>query len=145
MNRRQFIFRAGIGATGFALGGRSASPMEREAFSRESRGQTEPAEGWRTFEITTRVDVLQASATTRVWLPTPLAATPYQKTFGDTYHAAGGRTVMIETNANEPDVLGAEWQDGNPAVLTLTSRVATKGHAANLTMPTVPPPRDLSS
>src|SRR5260370_11931078 len=53
--------------------------------------------------------------------------------------------VMSETNANEPDILGAEWEDGNPAVLTLTSRVATKDHSANLSAPTVPPPRDLSS
>src|SRR5882672_9685585 len=98
MNRRQFIFRAGIGATGFALAGRSASPTERETFSRAARAQTEPGDRWRAFEITTQVDVLQASPTTRVWLPTPLAAAPYQKTFGDTYHAAGGRTVMIETN-----------------------------------------------
>src|SRR4029077_20222531 len=87
-------------------------------------------EPWRVFEITTRVEVLQPSAaTTRVWLPTPLPAPPYQKTLGDTYHAAGGRTVMIETDANEPDILGALWEDGNPAVLTLASRVTTKDHA----------------
>jgi transglutaminase-like putative cysteine protease len=142
MNRRQFIYRTGIGATRFALAGRSLSAMKHAA---ASHAQPEPAERWRTFEITTRVEVLQASPTTRVWLPTPLPAAPYQKTLGDTYHAAGGRTVMIETNANEPDILGAEWQDGNPAILTLTSRVATTDHAANLGTPTVPPPRDLSS
>jgi transglutaminase-like putative cysteine protease len=133
MHRRDFIVRGGLAAAGLALPRRSA------------RAQPNPAERWRTFEITTRVEVLQSSPTTRVWLPTPLAVAPYQKTLGDTYHAAGGRTVMIETNANEPDILGAEWADGNPAVVTLTSRVATKDHAANLAAPTVPPPRDLSS
>lgn len=80
-----------------------------------------------------------------MWLPTPLAAAPYQTTFGDTYHAAGGRTVMVETGADDPDILGAEWEDGNPAVLTLTSRVATRDHHADLSAPTVPPPRDLSA
>src|SRR5262249_33858577 len=83
--------------------------------------------------------------TTRVWLPTPLAAAPYQRTAGDTYHAAGGRTVMIETNADEPDILAAVWENGNPAVLTLSSRVATRDHAVDLTTPAVPPPRDLSA
>jgi transglutaminase-like putative cysteine protease len=133
MIRRHFIVRGGMAAAGLAL-------------SRASRrAEADVAERWRTFEITTRVEVLQSSPTTRVWLPTPLPEAPYQKTLGDTYHAAGGRTVMIETNANEPDILGAEWEDGNPAVVTLTSRVATRDHAANLAEPTVPPPRDLSS
>jgi transglutaminase-like putative cysteine protease len=119
--------------------------MEREAFSRAPAAQADGGDRWRTVEITTRVEVLQASPKTRVWLPTPLPAAPYQKTLGDTYHAVGGRAVMIETKASEPDMLGAEWENGDPAVLTLTSRVATKNHAANLRMPTVPPPRDLSA
>ena len=67
---------------------------------------------WRTFEITTRVQVLQPRGATRVWLPTPLAVAPYQKTMGDTYHPGGGTAVMIETNANEPDILGCSWDEG---------------------------------
>jgi transglutaminase-like putative cysteine protease len=133
MHRRDFIVRSGLAAAGLAVSRRSpAAPPNGP-------------ERWRTFEITTRVEVFESSPTTRVWLPTPLPTAPYQKTLGDTYHAAGGRTVMIETNANEPDILGAEWENGNPAVLTLTSRVATKDHAANLAAPTVPPPRDQSA
>jgi transglutaminase-like putative cysteine protease len=138
MKRRELFRHAGFAAAGWAIASR-----EREAFGRTS-AQADRAARWRTFEITTRVEVLQPSATTRVWLPTPLAAAPYQKTLGDTYHAVGGRVVMIETNANEPDILGAEWEDGNPAVLTLTSRVATTDHAVNLATAAVPPPPDLS-
>jgi transglutaminase-like putative cysteine protease len=52
---------------------------------------------------------------------------------------------MIETNANEPDILAAVWENGDPAVLSLTSRVSTHGHAIDLTSPSVPPPRDLSA
>jgi transglutaminase-like putative cysteine protease len=133
MNRRDFIHCSGLATAALAL------PVPARLLA-----QPEPAGRRRTFEITTRVDVLQASDVTRVWLPTPLAAAPYQQTMGDTYHAVGGRTVMIETNANDPDILGAEWENGNPAVLTLTSRVATQDHAANLDAPTVPPPRDLT-
>jgi transglutaminase-like putative cysteine protease len=64
---------------------------------------------------------------------------------GDTYHAGGGSVVMIETNANEPDILGALWDTGVEPVLTLTSRVATRDHAANLATPTVVPPPDMSA
>ena len=46
---------------------------------------------------------------------------------------------MIETNADEPDILAASWDAGDEARLTLTSRVATTGHAADLTRPGVRP------
>ena len=134
MKRRDFLIRTGLGAAAVAIGDRARALVQPSAET-----------GWRTFELTTRVEVLQASNTTRVWLPTPLPSAPYQQTAGDTYHAAGGRTVMIETSTNDPDILAAVWEAGNPAVLTLTSRVSTRGHAVDLTSPSVPPPRDLSA
>jgi transglutaminase-like putative cysteine protease len=70
----------------------------------------------------------------------PLPAAPYQQTLGDTYTAQGGRVVMVESE--ELDILTAEWAEGIEPVLTVTSRVATSGHAANLVTPTVPPPLD---
>jgi transglutaminase-like putative cysteine protease len=133
MNRRDFIGRTGMAAAGFALAD----------FSRLLAQST--IERWRVFEITTRVNVLEPSGLTRVWLPTPLAVAPYQKTLGDTYYAGAGRVVMVETNENEPDTLTATWDAGVEPSLTLISRVATTGHAANLTTPTVPPPADLTS
>jgi transglutaminase-like putative cysteine protease len=145
MDRRQFV-RAGCTAVACGLAARAEGATLPRAQRDGALSRTrEPQHGSRTFEVTTRVEVLQSSATTRVWLPTPLADAPYQKTLGDTYRAVGGRTVMIETNANEPDILGAEWEDGNPPVLTLTSRVTTSGHVVDLDAPSVPPPADLSA
>jgi transglutaminase-like putative cysteine protease len=132
MRRREFLRSAAFTAAGMAWS-RSSS----------SRTQSSPPR-WRTFEITTRVEILQSSPTTRVWLPTPLPDAPYQRTLGDTYHAVGGRAVMIE-RVDEPDTLGGEWEDGNPAVLTLTSRVATTDRAIDLATAAVPPPADLSA
>ena len=131
MNRRELLRRAGA-AAGLGL----LDP-------RMLLGQPSETERWRTFEITTRVEVRKPSGQVRVWLPTPLAVAPYQKTMGDTYHAGGGSVVMIETNENEPDVLGAAWDEGVDPVLTLTSRVTTRDHAVDLSMPTVPPPSDI--
>jgi len=96
----------------------------------------------RIFEITTRIEILQPSGPTRVWVPTPLAAAPYQETLGDTYHLGeDGRSVMVENE--DVDMLVAEWPAGAAPMLTLTSRVATMGHAANLTEPTIAPPLSL--
>ena len=51
MQRREFLRTAGLGAAGAALG-RPAWPRSLEA---------PPAEGWRTFDVVTRVEVLQPS------------------------------------------------------------------------------------
>jgi hypothetical protein len=120
MNRRDFLYRAGMTTAGLALRGQARLPAQGEAAR------------WRVFEITTRVRVMQPRGATRVWLPTPLAVAPYQKTMGDTYHPGEGTAVMIETNANEPDILGCSWDEGVEPVLTLVSRVATKDHHVDL-------------
>jgi transglutaminase-like putative cysteine protease len=133
MTRRELFRRAGA-AAGLGI-------LDPRTLFAQAAGSGQ----WRTFEITTRVEVRQASGPTRVWLPTPLAVAPYQNTMGDTYHAGGGSVVMIETNENEPDMLGAVWDAGVQPVLTLTSRVATRDHAVDLTTPTVAPPRDMAS
>ena len=96
-------------------------------------------DGWRTFEIVTRVEVLEPSGPTKVWLPTPLASAPYQKVMGETHRAGNGHVVMVDKDPNEPGMLAASWDAGEPAVLTLTSRVATRAHAADLTKPAAPP------
>jgi hypothetical protein len=133
MNRREFLGRTAMAAAALPLGSRG------RAFPQPDTTR------WRVFDITTQVLVQRPRGATRVWLPTPLAEAPYQKTMGDNYHPGGGTAVMIETNANEPDMLGCSWDEGIEPVLTLVSRVATTGHAANLARPTVSPPADLSA
>jgi hypothetical protein len=118
MNRREFLVRTGLTAAGMAIGPR--------AFAATEVGR------WRTFEITTRVRVLEPRGVTRVWLPTPLASAPYQHTMGDNYHPGDGTAVMIETTVNEPDMLGCSWDEGVEPVVTLVSRVAVGDAAVNL-------------
>src|SRR5262249_45282225 len=38
---------------------------------------------WRTFEITTRVEILEPAGVTRAWLPIPSVKSDYQKPLGD--------------------------------------------------------------
>ena len=77
-----------------------------------------------------------------MWLPTPLAVAPYQKTLGDTYHIDAGTVSMVERETL--DLLVAEWPDGAEPILTLTSRASMKPHAIDFTTPAVPPPKDFS-
>src|SRR5262249_6827208 len=56
------------------------------------------ATGWRTFEVTTRVEVLKPSGATHIWLPAALIhETPYQKTISNHFAADGG-TAKLTTD-----------------------------------------------
>jgi transglutaminase-like putative cysteine protease len=107
--------------------------------------QASEPERWREFEITTHVEILQPAGRTRVWLPTPLAVAPYQKTLGDTYRAEGGIIEMVERPDLALDMLVAEWPEGTTPLMKMVSRVATTDRAADLTTPTVPPPADFKT
>jgi transglutaminase-like putative cysteine protease len=114
--------------------------------SHRAFAQPDERDGWRQFEIVTRVEILQPDGITRVWLPTPLVDAPYQRTSGDTYRADGGFVEMIERPAEGIDVLMAQWPAGHAPILKLTSRVATRDHhTVDLTTPSVPPPVDMRS
>ena len=68
MNRREFLTY-----TSGAVVGASLSRMD-QAFALDPMPVV-----WRTFEVTTRVEVLKPSGSTRVWLPAALlGATPFQ-------------------------------------------------------------------
>lgn len=127
MNRRDFLKAAGAVSAGLAL------PNARRLF-----GEDLKADPWRTFEVTTRVEVLKPSGMTRVWLPAALLReTAYQKTLANTFHAEGGSAELVE-GKSDLDALGivaAQFPSGAPPVLTLTSRVSTRNRAVDLSAP----------
>ena len=73
MDRRSFLK---TGATSLVAAG-LARPLA--ARSAETSGGTK----WRTFEVTTRLEILKPSGPTRGWVPMPLMPdTDYQKSLG---------------------------------------------------------------
>ncbi len=126
MKRRDFLRAAGIVSAGAALPGAASVFAGWEA----ENG------GWRTFEVTTRVEVLAPSGTTRIWLPAALTRpAPFQRTLANSFHAEGGTAKLFE---NKPDSLGivaAEFPAGVQPAVTLTSRIATKDCAVDLSAP----------
>ncbi len=93
-------------------------------------------EGWRTFEVTTRAEILQSSGSTRVWLPAGLIQeTPFQRTLSNEFSAEGGTARIVTGKADALGIIAAEFPAGVKPVLTLTSRVATKNYAVDLTAP----------
>jgi transglutaminase-like putative cysteine protease len=93
-------------------------------------------ERWRTFEVTTRAQILKPSGTTRVWLPAPLIQeTPFQKTLSVKYQPEGGAAKMIESKPDALGIIAADFPSGVSPVLTFTSQVATKNYAVDLSAP----------
>ena len=91
------------------------------------------AQGWRTFEVTTDVDVLRSSGRTRIWVPVPLIAdTAFQKTIGTTLRCHGAETRTYKSATESLGILTAEFPSGSKPALTLTSRVVTRDWAVDL-------------
>lgn len=91
---------------------------------------------WRTFEVTTRVEVLKPAGTTRIWLPAALRAeAPFQKTLSASFHAEGGTAKITEDNPDALGIIAAEFPSGVSPVLTSTTRVTTKNFAVDLSAP----------
>jgi len=92
--------------------------------------------GWRTFEVTTRAEVLKPSGATRVWLPAAmLGETPFQRTQANDFKVEGGTANLVETKADGLAIVVAEFPaDVKPSV-TLTSRIATKNYEVDLSRP----------
>ena len=93
-------------------------------------------DAWRTFEVTTRVQVLKPSGATRVWLPAALLnPTPFQKTLANNFTAEGGSVKMIESKADSLGIVAAEFPAGVKPILTVTSRITTKNIMVDLSVP----------
>lgn len=127
MNRRTFL-KTSTTFTAVA----AASTWSRVAPpARADQKEFNPQPGtWRTFEITTRVEVLQPTGVTRVWLPIPVVNADYQRTLGDRW-SGNARVMQAITEAKYgAGMLYAEFADGETApVVELTSRVRTQSRA----------------
>jgi transglutaminase-like putative cysteine protease len=125
MNRRDFLRSAGIVSASLAI------PRTARLFA-----ESATPDRWRTFELTTRVEVAASSGATRVWLPAGLnKETPYQRTLANRFHAEGGTAKMVESEAGALGIIIAEFPAGMKPVLTLISRIATRNYAVDLAAP----------
>jgi len=123
MNRRDFLQSGGIASVSLAF-----TKAER-LFS-----QVTTLDRWRTFQVTTRVEVLKTSGTTRIWVPAALISeTPFQKTLTNTFNCEDGTAKMVESKTDALGIIAAEFPAGARPILTVTSQIATKDCAVDFT------------
>ena len=115
------------------------------AFVKASRllPQVTTADRWRTFQVTTYLEVLKPSGTTRIWVPAALISeAPFQKTLSNTFHCEGGTAGAVENKSDALGIIAAEYPAGVKPVLTVTSQIATKDYAVDLAAHGKPPKAD---
>ncbi len=101
------------------------------------------ANDWRTFEVTTIVQVLKPAGTTRIWIPAALVRpTAFQKTLANEFKAEGGTAKLTESSSDSLGIIAAEFPAGVTPLVAVTSRITTKDLAVNLSAPGKPPKAD---
>ena len=83
MRRRSFL-QAGAAASALTV-------LPRFGFAQQLPFDPKPA-GWRTFEVTTRVEILKPQGASRAWIPVPAVESDYQKVIGSSWSGNGSCT-----------------------------------------------------
>ncbi len=126
MNRRNFLESAGAVCAGLAV--TKSIPAFADA--------VQSGAAWRTFEVTSRVEVLKPSGVTHIWLPSALIRdTLFQRTHANKFSAEGGSAKFTKDKQNALGIISATYPANGKPVLTLTSHVSLKNYAVDLSAP----------
>ena len=91
---------------------------------------------WRTFEVTTRVEILNSRGVTRVWLPVPAIKAEYQIPGDNKWSSNAKAAKLVDDGKYDARMLYAEFADGEKApVVELISTVKTQSRAIDWSKP----------
>ena len=87
---------------------------------------------WRTFEVTTRVEVLKPAGPTSAWIPLPSVESDYQQPLGNHWSGNAGEAHVVRDGKYGAAMLYAAWgaNEAAPAV-EVTSRFSTRDRATS--------------
>jgi len=133
MDRRNFLKATGVLTSAALMGPRlaNAAPMTAPAFN------PSPANGWRLFEVTTRIDLAKATSATRVWVPLPsIDAADWIKTMGNNWKSNAAAVSIQQEPTYGAKMLMAHWEAGEATpVLEVKSLFTTRDRAIDLSRP----------
>ena len=121
MNRREFLGGAAVLAT---------FPWRR-LLADDVQSSQAP---WRTFETTTRVEVVKPEGISRVWLPLPMGGdTDWQRALGNTWNGNAKKMEAVKVGRESAAMLYAEWASGSESpFVELKSKFTTRDRAVDL-------------
>ena len=122
MRRRSFL-QAGVAAS-------VVGSLPRFSFAQQLPFDPQPG-AWRTFEITTRVELQFPDGVSRAWVPVPSVEGPYQKVINNAW-AGNASTRLVSDGKYGANMVLAEWSPSEKApVLEVVSRFATQNRAVD--------------
>src|SRR3954447_21018429 len=130
MNRREFLKQGFTVSAAVVLG----------SVPRVARGASVSTAPWRTFEVTTRLEVTEAVGVVRAWVPVPLmGTTEYFQREPDRWTGNFKSAQVIPYDQYGTGMVFAEWAADEPApVLEVTSRFRTRDRQIDLSHLPVP-------
>lgn len=147
MTTRRDLLKAGALA-GLSAG--AAAVLSRAAFAQaagtpaasEARVFAPTVGNWRSFQITTTVEILKPSGKVQAWLPVASFSNPDWFKPGENTWTTNAKTAKIVRDARSgADMLHVAWAEGEPAPkVELISRATTRDFAVDLTKPGKPAP-----
>jgi len=129
LNRRDWLaWAAGSAAAAGAAAPARAADQQRAFAPR-------PGE-WRTFEVTTTVEIAEPKGATRVWVPLPSVDGPYQQSLGHQWSGNANTTRSSADPRYGATMLVAEFDAAQSAPrVSVTSTVRTRSRATDWQRP----------
>ncbi len=121
-------------AAACALSGLPSFALAQASTSTAARRFEPQAGPWRTFEVTTRVDLADAKSASRVWLPVPSVNTDWQRSLGSSF-SSNGTSRMTSDGAEGARMLYTEFAAGVTPFVEVTSRVQTQSRFVDIAKP----------
>ena len=122
--RRQIlqVFSSALASSSSAMFAQSPAPQTERQFA--------PAAGqWRTFDVTTRVNILKKTGKTKVWIPVPSLNNAWQKTLANS-HSSNGNSRMHKDAFEGALMLYSDFDASvEKPFLEITSRVLTQNRS----------------
>jgi transglutaminase-like putative cysteine protease len=92
-------------------------------------------DAWRTFEVVTNLEIGKPEGKAQAWIPIPAVhEADWIRPLGNTWKTEAKAAVSRDPRFGA-EMLHVEWADGDPADVEVTSRVATRSRAIDLSMP----------
>jgi transglutaminase-like putative cysteine protease len=128
-SRRQFLSNSVV-----ALAGSTLPAINFAATAEVAERSFSPVPGnWRTFEVTTRVDIAKPQGSTRLWLPIPSVNSDWQKSLESSY-SSNGAAKMEDDDTYGAKMLYVEFSESEAKpFVELTSRIQTQNRAQDWT------------
>jgi transglutaminase-like putative cysteine protease len=127
MNRRAFL----KASTAVPVVAAAAQLPGLASIGRAQQKEFDPRPGaWRTFEITTRVEVLNPRGVSRLWLPVPSVKAEFQRPIDNRWSGNARTLLVVDDGKHDARMLYVEFAESQTApVAELVSVVQTRSRS----------------